>query len=62
MRVCSNSGKYFSWLAGLESSKTIIWHRMAIPPEVLVVVFDRRADVAQTVGRNDEKQFVVVHE
>ena len=59
--VCSSSGKYFSWLAGLESSKTIMRHRMAVPPEVLVVCFDRLAHVAQAVRRDHERHLGLVH-
>src|SRR6478736_1117055 len=36
-------------------------HRMAVPPEVLVVLFDGRAHVQQAVRWNHEGQLVLFH-
>ena len=35
--------------------------RVSVPPEVLVVLFDRLADVAEAIGGNDEDEVVWLH-
>lgn len=37
------------------------WRRVAAAAEIVVVGFDRLADIAQAIGRDDELQVVVGH-
>jgi hypothetical protein len=34
---------------------------MSVPPEMLVVLLDRVANVTQAIGRDDERQIALFH-
>jgi hypothetical protein len=34
-------------------------HRLSVPPKVFVILLDRLADIAQTVGGDDEENFIL---
>jgi hypothetical protein len=34
-------------------------HGLPVPAEVIVVLFDRRTDIAQSVGRDDKKDLIL---